>query len=172
MRNIYVPRGHLSLGTSFFGFADNRTPSFLHVRGKLTVGTNVRVGTGSRWDIGPNSKVDIGDDTYFSPDTLLISSTAVSVGTGCAISWQTQILDDDFHTLEIDSVPRNRSASVIIGNRVWIGTRCIVLKGSEIADGCVVAAGSVIAGEFAEPNCLIGGVPAKIIRHNVRWATD
>jgi maltose O-acetyltransferase len=46
---------------------------------------------------------------------------------------------------------------------VWIGDRVLILKGSEIGEGCVVAAGAVVSGKFP-PDVLIGGVPAKIIR--------
>lgn len=167
VRNIVIQRGHLSLGTSFFPFADNRTRGVIRVEGKLVVDEHVSIGSGSRWHVGPDSLVKIGAYTYFSPDTLLISSTAVEVGVGCAISWQTQILDDDFHDLEDDSTARKRTAAVTIGDHVWIGTRCLLLKGSRVADGCVVGAGSVVLGAFDEPNCLIAGSPARVVRRGV-----
>ena len=35
---------------------------------------------------------------------------------------------------------------VSIGNRVWIGANCTILKGAQIGDDCVIAAGSVVKG--------------------------
>jgi acetyltransferase-like isoleucine patch superfamily enzyme len=44
-----------------------------------------------------------------------------------------------------------------------------LLKGCRIADGCVVAAGSTVLGNFDALNCLIAGTPAKMIRRDVEW---
>lgn len=50
-----------------------------------------------------------------------------------------------------------------IGNNCWIGSNVTFLDGSELADGCVVAAGAVVTKKFSE-NSVIGGVSAKIIK--------
>ena len=39
-----------------------------------------------------------------------------------------------------------KTAPVEIGNNVWIGANCVILRGTKIGDNCVVAAGSVIKG--------------------------
>lgn len=78
------------------------------------------------------------------------------------------IMDSDFH---IAWPPESRNsypgieadADVIIGARVWLGVRCIVLKGVSIGENSVVAAGSVVSSEIL-PNCLAAGVPAKAKR--------
>lgn len=48
---------------------------------------------------------------------------------------------------------------IIVGNRVWIGANVIVLPGSVISDGCVVAAGSVVKGTLSN-DYLYAGNPA------------
>jgi len=50
-----------------------------------------------------------------------------------------------------------------IGNRVWIGSNAVVTQGVTIGDGAVIAAGAVVTRDV-EPNTVVGGVPAKIIR--------
>lgn len=57
---------------------------------------------------------------------------------------------------------------IVIGNKVWIGTNVTVLKGVKIGDGCVIAAGSLVTKDIPA-NCLAGGVPAKVIKENVKW---
>lgn len=52
---------------------------------------------------------------------------------------------------------------VIIGNDVWIGGNVTVLPGVTIGNNVVVAAGAVITKDVPD-NCVVGGVPAKIIR--------
>ena len=55
------------------------------------------------------------------------------------------------------------SQKVIIGNNIWIGANVTLVKGAEIGDGCVIGACSLVNKKFSE-NCVIGGVPAKIIK--------
>ena len=52
---------------------------------------------------------------------------------------------------------------VVIGNDVWIGGGCTILPGVTIGNNVVVAAGSVVTKDVPD-NCIVGGVPAKIIR--------
>ncbi|WP_345689511.1 acyltransferase [Novipirellula caenicola] len=54
----------------------------------------------------------------------------------------------------------DRGGDVIIGDRVWIGFRAIVLPGVTIGEGAVVAAGAVVT-RNVEPFTIVAGVPAK-----------
>lgn len=58
-----------------------------------------------------------------------------------------------------DELPRTT-----IGNDVWLGARSIVLDGVNVGDGAIVAAGAVVSRDV-EPYAIVGGVPAKLIRH-------
>ena len=51
-----------------------------------------------------------------------------------------------------------------IGDRVWLGSRVTVLKGVQLGEGSVAAAGSVVATDV-EPWSIVGGVPARVIGH-------
>ena len=51
-----------------------------------------------------------------------------------------------------------------IGANCWIGANAVILPGVELGDHTIVAAGSVITKSFLEGNCIIGGVPAKMVR--------
>ena len=44
-----------------------------------------------------------------------------------------------------------RTAPVHIGNDVWVGANCVILKGTTIGDHCVIAAGSVVSGRGRLP---------------------
>ena len=54
-------------------------------------------------------------------------------------------------------------APIHIGKNVWIGANATVLAGVTIGDGAVVAAGAVVRKDV-EPNTIVGGVPAKVIK--------
>ncbi|WP_298236462.1 CatB-related O-acetyltransferase [uncultured Azohydromonas sp.] len=60
--------------------------------------------------------------------------------------------------------PNNQKDRVVIGNDVWLGAGCIVLKGVTVGDGAVVAAGAVVTKDVP-PYAVVGGVPARIIKY-------
>lgn len=52
---------------------------------------------------------------------------------------------------------------VIIGNNVWIGGNVTILPGVIIGDNSVIGAGAVVTKDVSA-NCVVAGVPAKLIR--------
>jgi acetyltransferase-like isoleucine patch superfamily enzyme len=49
-----------------------------------------------------------------------------------------------------------------IGNNVFIGNNCTILPGTSVGDNCIIAAGSIVRGQFPE-NSVIVGNPAKTV---------
>jgi acetyltransferase-like isoleucine patch superfamily enzyme len=56
-----------------------------------------------------------------------------------------------------------KTASVTIGNHVWIGAGATLLPGVNIGDGAVVAAGSVVTRDVA-PFSIVASNPARFIK--------
>lgn len=52
---------------------------------------------------------------------------------------------------------------VIIGNNVWIGDKATILAGVHVGDNAIIAANAVVT-EDVPANCIVAGVPAKIIK--------
>ena len=63
--------------------------------------------------------------------------------------------------MRLSATPKR--AAVKIADDVWIGNNVTILKGTEIGEHSVVAAGAVVSGKFPS-NVVLGGVPAKVIR--------
>ncbi|CAN0462886.1 unnamed protein product, partial [Laminaria digitata] len=57
-----------------------------------------------------------------------------------------------------------RADYVTIGHDVWIGHGVTVTAGVTIGDGAVVGAGAVVTRDVA-PYTVVGGVPARVIKH-------
>lgn len=88
----------------------------------------------------------------------------ITIGDDVVIAKEVCIRDDDRHTIE----GSERVLPITIGNHVWIGSRATILKGVTIGDGAVIAAGAVVVHDVP-PHCLVGGVPARIIRTDIEW---
>lgn len=85
----------------------------------------------------------------------------VTIGKHCIIGREVAIMTGS-HRL---SSPRFElvTAPVTIHDNAWLATRSFVHKGSEIGEGAVVGACSVVSGKI-EPWTVVGGNPAKVIK--------
>lgn len=59
---------------------------------------------------------------------------------------------------------------VTIGHDVWIGSQAMILSGVTVGHGAVVAARAVV-GRDVPPYAVVGGSPARVIRHRFDEAT-
>lgn len=114
----------------------------------------------ARLTIGPNSS--IGDRTQIH------CCQQVSIGQHVLVSWDCNILENNFHTTTDGDIV---SAPIVIEDRVWIGCRVIILAGVTIGAGSIVAAGSVVTRDVP-PGMLVAGNPAKVIRETGPWQMD
>ena len=125
--------------------------SFLQVSGSLTdlglkihIGSNVGIGEFAH--IGGAGGVIIGDNTIIGPYFSLHP--------------ENHNFSDCSMLIKQQGVNRK---GIVIGANCWIGSKVTVLDGSEVGDGCVIAAGTVVKGVYPN-NVIIGGVPSKILR--------
>jgi len=59
-----------------------------------------------------------------------------------------------------------KDRSIKIGKHCYIGTAARFAPGTAIADDTTVSLGSVVIDKFSQNNCLLGGIPAKVIMEN------
>lgn len=110
-----------------------------------------------------DSQLYLGEG-FINCDCKIRCHKHIEIGNGCAISHDVTIMDSDAHFLNGD----NHTSAVIIGDHVWIGTKATILSGVTIGQGSVIAAGSVVNCDIP-PYSLAGGVPARVIKENIRW---
>ena len=63
---------------------------------------------------------------------------------------------------------KNAPKDVIIGNHVWIAPSCVIMKGSVVGEGSIVASHSMVNKTFPN-NSLLAGTPARVVKENVNW---
>jgi len=111
----------------------------------------------------------IGDRTYLQPRVRINCSQEIQIGKDCAISWDVDILDTDFHSIVgLDGQPQTNQAPICIQDRVWVGVGAKILKGVTIGSDSVVAAGAVVT-RSAPPSTLVAGCPARVIKQIAGW---
>ena len=112
-------------------------------------------------DCGKN--IHIGKSVFLNMGCKFQDQGGIFIGDGALIGHNVVLA-----TLNHARPPMDRSsmipAPIHIGKHVWIGANATVLPGVTIGDGAIVAAGAVVAKDVPE-NTIVGGVPAKIIRH-------
>jgi len=114
---------------------------------------------GVRFNAGEAGRIIIGEDCYLD-DCILLAEQEIRIGRHVMIGWNTTVSDSDFHPLApaervLDAIalspaggghprPKVICRAVSIGDDVYIGPACTILKGVEIGSGAYIEPGSVV----------------------------
>lgn len=125
-------------------------------------------------------KISIGDFSWFSLRTQIISCSHVSIGSYCIIARDVYISDTNEHPVNpeirrkqtFDYLSHGRlvdryeadTKPVIIGDDVWIGERACIMKGVCLGNGVIVAANAVVTKSYPE-KVVLAGNPAIIVKY-------
>ena len=158
------------------------------LRIRKTYNSSIVIGQNFLAISGFNSAIDTGHKNVLSVtggaklvihDYVGMTSTSiycqnhVEIGSHVLIGADTIIMDTNFHSMDYQIRGTSKegyqhkgtinTAPVIIGDNVFIGTRCIINKGVNIGEGSIVAAGSVVVKDIPAWE-VWGGNPAKFIK--------
>lgn len=103
---------------------------------------------------------------FINENVQITCGDRIEIGRDCAIGRDVVIRSYDGHTIEQDGY--RISEPIVIENHVWIGQGALILKGVHIGEGAIVAAGAVVTKDVPA-HAVVGGVPAKVIKENVKW---
>jgi acetyltransferase-like isoleucine patch superfamily enzyme len=109
----------------------------------------------------------LGSHVSLNRGCHLSCAGGLTIGDHVAIGHGTSIMTTEHGYQDADTPIWQQPLSyapVKIGSDVWIGARVCILAGVTIPDGTVIAAGAVVTRSFEEPNTIIGGVPARVIK--------
>jgi acetyltransferase-like isoleucine patch superfamily enzyme len=111
-----------------------------------------------------NAMIEIGDNTRVN-GAYIHAQKHIKIGNNCVIASGVNIIDSNGHQLYSSDRTKGRDEAkeIAIGNNVWVGLNAIILKDTVIGDNSVVAAGSVVKGNFPA-NSLIQGNPAVTVK--------
>jgi acetyltransferase-like isoleucine patch superfamily enzyme len=169
-RGVALGDGVVVYGHPLLSLAEN---------GRLNIGRNVTLCSDSRYTalalnhpiklstVRPGVSIEIGDETGISGGTF-VAAKSIRIGRQVLLGANVTIVDTDFHPTAAagrrhsDDWSKVGVGAVSIGDNVFIGIDCIILKGTTIGEGSVVAAGSVVRGTFGD-HVIIAGNPARVV---------
>ena len=143
----------------------------------LVVGQNVKVYTWTTFNVEPNGKIIIGDDSILI-GAIFMCAAQISIGKRVIISYHVTIADSDFHPKDPelrkkDAIanaplgdksqrPQVTAQPVVIEDDVRIGIGAIILKGVHIGRGAHIGAGAVVTKDVPD-GARVEGNPARLI---------
>ena len=114
----------------------------------------------------------VGERVIFGHHCTLAAREHIEIGDDCMIAELVSIRDHDHAFKSTAGVYREQGfvcAPVRIGRNVWLGGKVTICKGVTIGENSVIGANAVVTKDIP-PNCIAGGVPARIIKELVPTA--
>lgn len=112
----------------------------------VTIAENVTINEYNLISVKGGAHFSVGSGTYITRATITCMQK-IEIGENCLLGEGLKIFDHNHkHTSDPFSVSKTEfnTAGVRIGNNVWTGANCIILKGVSIGDNVILGAGCVI----------------------------
>lgn len=150
----------------------------VHNQCTVVIGDNF---TAHKLSIGiyDGARVEIEDKTTFAEGCRIYVAALgkVKIREDCMFSSEIVLQCGNGHALlEIGS--KNQSVAkrkiipeIILDQHVWVGYQVFILGTSHIGSGSIIGARAVVKKDFPN-NCIIAGIPAKIVKKDVAWNRD
>ena len=158
---------HVSPGFSLTGH------KYISIGDNFSAGENLKIHT---FDNNNNTEqliepqVWIGNDVVITDNCYISCAGKITIGDGVLFG-SNVFITDNFHgkgiSEELGIPPCKRDVfykgKVEIGNNVWIGRNVCIMPNVSIGDGVIIGANAVVTHNIPA-YCVVGGVPAEIIR--------
>lgn len=141
---------------------------------KITIHDGAKLENVTFWIEDEHNEITIGQNTTFYGNCQLAAceGTSISIGQDCMFSHDIYIRTTDSHSIIKDNKRINIAKNVTIGNHVWIGMQCLILKGVNIPDECIIGARSTVSASEMKKNSIYAGQPAKLINKDIIWKRE
>jgi len=116
----------------------------------IFLGDDVFIGKRAFFSSGDGAEIVIGNDVMFGPNVTILCGNHEISEVGVTMSKAT-----------MDA--KKNSQQVRISDDVWIGANVTLLKGVNVGQGAVIAAGSIVTHDVMDYS-IVAGVPAKLLR--------
>jgi acetyltransferase-like isoleucine patch superfamily enzyme len=123
---------------------------------------------------GSHCSISIGSNTTFGGIRIVNvgSDCAITIGEGCLFADHIELWSSDTHPITNDKHEIiNHEAPITIGDKVWVGSHVIVLKGVSIGDGSVIGMGTIVTRDIPSHVISVGN-PNRTVKEGVSWSLN
>ena len=161
----------IQIGYGKVGISDfKRARGIWQVFGEVVFNGRAFIMHGCKINVGEKGKLTLGENFNMSTEVAIVAEKQITIGNNSGISWESLVMDTDFHHIfDENGQVFNHPKEVIIGDNVWVGCRCTILKGANLPDGSIIAAGSLVTKKLVGNNSIFGGNPMRVLKENITW---
>ena len=129
--------------------------------GTISIGEGVSIGQNVRIE-AKGGDILIGNNVFIGDGCILVSQERIRIGSNCQIAEYVVIRDQD-HSISSRPIKDAgfETASIEIGEDVWIGAKATIIKGSTVGAGSVIGAHSLVRSDIPSFT-LAAGIPAEV----------
>lgn len=122
---------------------------YLSKESHIDFGRRLRTRGGCVFNVQDSGELRFGSDVFLNKGCQFNCRSGITVGDGCEFGPNVLVYDHD-HKYQGGVFKEGDflCSSVQIGSNCWIGANAVILRGTKIGDGCVIAAGSIVKGEY------------------------
>jgi acetyltransferase-like isoleucine patch superfamily enzyme len=114
-------------------------------------------------DPAQTSRITLGSYCIILPGVRLTAATSITAGNNCMFATNCYLTDADWHDHYDRTSAPGKTASIVLGDNVWIGDSALVCKGVTIGDNSIVGAGAVVTRDVPA-NTVVAGNPARPVK--------
>jgi acetyltransferase-like isoleucine patch superfamily enzyme len=136
---------------------------------QVTIGRDAQIRPSGYYGRNRGVGLSVGDNSSIGPQAFIGCSGGITIGTSVLMGPAVIILSEEHNfedaqrTIKAQGV---RVAPTCIEDDVWLGARSVVLGGTRVSHGAIVAAGAVVARDVPS-GAIVAGVPARQVGE--RW---
>ena len=144
----------------------------------ISIGDNVNVGAFCRITVSTEFgghqvksdnqiRLEIGDNVSIGNNSFVSANNRIRIGSHVIMSAYVFITDHDHgfqdFSKNLDEQPLSEGGAVVIGDNVFLGTKCSILKNITIGERAVISANAVVT-KNVPAYSVVAGNPARIIK--------
>lgn len=166
-----IKTGMVQIGYGEVGIFDmKRSRSIWKVSGEVTFKGKAHIGHGTKISVDKDAHLELGNNFTVTAESEIVVQKNIQFGDNVLISWDCLIMDTDFHKIYDQTGELiNSPEPIIVGQKVWIGCRTVILKGSKISDGSIIGASSFLSKDISSESGIFAGNPIRFIKSNISW---
>lgn len=135
-------------------------------QGRIVIEDDVQLDADCRLVAANQATIRVGARTRVGPRNIFNAGVDINIGCDCMLATSIVLQSSD-HGIAKGKVIRTQKhnyGKISLGDDVWLGAGVVVTRGSELGNGCVVGAQSLVRKGKYEENSILVGVPVRTIR--------